>query len=160
MVRPGRTIWQCGPKFDYATSRVTPGVEPPAALRASIDQMLQGVPFRQIIWAQAIYNEYQRSAPNQHRQTAWEGFKEARHPWIQVNAQRPMAYLLKRLLTLDLAGGQLRTQIADFIDQNEQTVMDGKSIGQWIQELDEETRDKNTDNGSVTGCGVGRWKFR
>ena len=41
-----------------------------------------------------------------------------------------MAYLLKRLLTLDLAGGQLRTQIADFIDQNEQTVMDGK-IRQW-----------------------------
>ena len=92
--REGRTIWQCGPKFDYRTSNVKPGTQPTPALKESIIEVLKGMPFKKVVWAHAIYNEYQRQQkqPDAHyKAPAWEGFKGTTHPWIHVNRQRPIS---------------------------------------------------------------------
>ena len=91
-VREGRTIWQCGPKFDYRTSKVRPGGPPPEALRRSTTEVLQGMPFKEVQWAQSIYNEYHRNQKPQaaYKMPTWEGFKGTTHPWIEVNRQRPL----------------------------------------------------------------------
>ena len=90
-VREGRTIWQCGLKFHYNSPSVTEGEPPTDKLKKDIECILEGIPFQPIFWTQAIYNEYRRQAPdaNLNKEPAWEGFKGARHPWIQVNIPRP-----------------------------------------------------------------------
>ena len=65
---------------------------PPETLKRTIELVLQGLPFRQVKWAQTIYNEYrrqQRPPSRQYYVPIWDGFRGARHPWIQVNEQRP-----------------------------------------------------------------------
>jgi hypothetical protein len=90
-VREGRTIWQCGPKFHFNSPIVSRGAPPPPKLRESINDVVAGMPFKDVCWVQAIFNQYvrQQTEERANREPIWEGFKGARHPWIQVNIPRP-----------------------------------------------------------------------
>jgi len=54
VVREGRTIWQCGPKFNYATSQVGGRQEPSDILLKSTKSICKELPMRLVNWAQSI----------------------------------------------------------------------------------------------------------
>ena len=48
-----------------------------------------------------------------------------------------MAYTLRNLRTKDITGEQLRIEVADFIEQNPDLVINNKTIQDWVTELNE-----------------------
>ena len=59
-VREGRVIWQCGPKFDYKTSRVREAHKPTDSMITELTKIAEELPFTTATCAQAIFNEYHR----------------------------------------------------------------------------------------------------